>query len=171
MPDKRPGRLPLFSLPLSLGWTAAFCANMGGGLRLCLGMAWPRGGGGGVWRPFGPPNQRAQGPKAPAPFVCASRTRRPPAGPGQCSPTGGRPHRFYQTKQRAAQRVARRRGAGGLANGAHGGAEGHQRQLCQLKVLFPPGDADDGDAPQAAKHKGFDSQGQAADQQPDDVGQ
>lgn len=78
MPDKRPGRLPLFSLPLSLGWTAAFCANMGGGLRLCLGMAWPRGGGGGVWRPFRPPNQRAQGPKAPAPFVCASRTRRPP---------------------------------------------------------------------------------------------
>lgn len=171
MPDKRPGRLPLFFLPLSLGWTAAFCANMG---WAACGFAWGwpgPAGGGGVWRPSGPPNQRAQGPKAPAPFVCASRTRRPPAGPGQSSPTGGRPHRFYQTKQRAAQRVARRRGAGGLANGAHGGAEGHQRQLCQLKVLFPPGDADDGDAPQAAKHKGFDSQGQAADQQPDDVGQ
>ena len=108
----------------------------------------------------------AQGPKAPAPFVCASRTRRPPAGPGQCSPTG-RPHRFPQQNSEPHSVGL----AGGLANGAHGGAEGHQRQLCQLKVLFPPGDADDGDAPQAAKHKGFDSQGQAADQQPDDVGQ
>lgn len=171
MPDKRPGRLPLFSLPLSLGWTAAFCANMGGGLRLCLGMAWPRGGAAAFG---GPPGRQTKGRRGQRPLrpLCALRApAAPPAGPGQCSPTGGRPHRFYQTKQRAAQRVARRRGAGGLANGAHGGAEGHQRQLCQLKVLFPPGDADDGDAPQAAKHKGFDSQGQAADQQPDDVGQ
>ena len=170
MPDKRLGRPLCFPCRCLLGGQRLFARTWGGRPAALPGDGLAPRGGGGVWRPSGPPNQRAQGPKAPAPFVCASRTRRPPAGPGQCSPTG-RPHRFYQTKQRAAQRVARRRGAGGLANGAHGGAEGHQRQLCQLKVLFPPGDADDGDAPQAAKHKGFDSQGQAADQQPDDVGQ
>lgn len=77
MPDKRPGRLPLFSLPLSLGWTAAFCANMGGGLRLCLGMAWPRGGAAAFG---GPPGRQTKGRRGQRPLrpLCALRA---PAAP------------------------------------------------------------------------------------------
>ena len=77
MPDKRPGRLPLFSLPLSLGWTAAFCANMGGGLRLCLGVAWPRGGAAAFG---GPPGRQTKGRRGQRPLrpLCALRA---PAAP------------------------------------------------------------------------------------------
>ena len=171
MPDKRLGRPLCFPCRCLLGGQRLFARTWGAACGFAWGWPGPAGGAAAFG---GPPGRQTKGRRGQRPLrpLCALRApAAPPAGPGQCSPTGGRPHRFYQTKQRAAQRVARRRGAGGLANGAHGGAEGHQRQLCQLKVLFPPGDADDGDAPQAAKHKGFDSQGQAADQQPDDVGQ
>lgn len=167
MPDKRLGRPLCFPCRCLLGGQRLFARTWGGRPAALPGDGLAPRGGGGVWRPSGPPNQRAQGPKAPAPFVCASRTRRPPRGQANAAlPVVGR---IGFTKQNSEPHSVWL--AGGLANGAHGGAEGHQRQLCQLKVLFPPGDADDGDAPQAAKHKGFDSQGQAADQQPDDVGQ
>ena len=86
MPDKRPGRLPLFSLPLSLGWTAAFCANMGGGLRLCLGMAWPRGGA--ALRAAKPKGRRGQRPLRP---LCALRApAAPPRGQANAALPVGR---------------------------------------------------------------------------------
>lgn len=169
MPDKRLGRLPLFSLPLSLGWTAAFCANMGGGLRLCLGVAWPRGGAAAFGGPSGRQTKGRRGQRPLRPLCALRAPAAPPRGQANAALPVGRIGFPNKTASRTA--CGSQKGSRGLANGAHGGAEGHQRQLCQLKVLFPPGDADDGDAPQAAKHKGFDSQGQAADQQPDDVGQ